>query len=134
MRAPAGRSGTYHRESVGGDKIGHRGVGMYGDWLYFTTPEAHLISLNAKDGTVRWEVELADYKLGYFATVAPLVIRNHVIVGVSGDVTDIPGIPGIDRSGDRQGHSGAGIRSRRRVSRDRKRGRRKVTRSSTAAA
>ena len=35
--------------------------------------------------------ELADCKLGYFATVAPLVIRNHVIVGVSGDVTDVPG-------------------------------------------
>ncbi len=81
----------YHRESVGGDKIGHRGLGMYGNWLYFTTPEAHLISLNAKDGTLRWEVELADYKLGYFATVAPLVIRNHVVAGVSGDVTDIPG-------------------------------------------
>ena len=81
----------YHRESVGGDKIGHRGLGMYGNWLYFTTPEAHLISLNAKDGTLRWEVELADYKLGYFATVAPLVIRNHVVVGVSGDVTDVPG-------------------------------------------
>ena len=81
----------YRRTSVGGDKIGHRGLGMYGDWLYFITPEAHLISLNAKDGTVRWEVELADYKLGYFATVAPLVIGNHVIAGVSGDVTDIPG-------------------------------------------
>jgi alcohol dehydrogenase (cytochrome c) len=81
----------YRRESAGGDKIGHRGLGMYGNWLYFTTPEAHLISLNARDGTVRWEVELADYKLGYFATVAPLVIGNHVVVGVSGDVTDVPG-------------------------------------------
>ena len=30
-------------------------------------------------------------KLGYFATMAPLVMRNHVIVGVSGDVTDVPG-------------------------------------------
>ena len=34
---------------------------------------------------------LADGKLGYFATMAPLVVGNHVIVGVSGDVTDIPG-------------------------------------------
>ena len=80
----------YNRESQG-DHIGQRGVGMYKDWLYFETPDCHLISLNAKDGTVRWDVELADPKLGYFATMAPLVVRNHVIVGVSGDVTDIPG-------------------------------------------
>jgi alcohol dehydrogenase (cytochrome c) len=64
---------------------------MYGDWLFFTTPDAHLVSLNAKDGKVRWKVELADVKIGYFSTMAPLVIRNHVIVGVSGDVTDVPG-------------------------------------------
>jgi alcohol dehydrogenase (cytochrome c) len=89
-----GRTGRtiwhYHRASTG-DHIGHRGVGMYGDWLYFTTPDAHLVSLNAKDGKVRWIIELADAKLGYFSTMAPLVVRDHVIVGVSGDVTDIPG-------------------------------------------
>jgi len=81
----------YHYQSNGGDHIGHRGVAMYGDWLYFTTPDCHLVSLNAKDGSVRWNIELADVKLGYFSTMAPLVIRNHVIAGVSGDVTDIPG-------------------------------------------
>jgi acido-empty-quinoprotein group A len=81
----------YKYTSDGGDHIGHRGVGMYGNWLYFTTPDAHLVSLNAKDGTVRWNVELADVKLGYFSTMAPLVVHNHVVVGVSGDVTDVPG-------------------------------------------
>jgi alcohol dehydrogenase (cytochrome c) len=81
----------YHYASQGGDHIGHRGVGMWGEWLYFETPDAHLVSLNARDGTVRWTIELADAKLGYFATMAPLIVRNHVIVGVSGDVTDIPG-------------------------------------------
>ncbi len=80
----------YYRESTG-DHIGNRGVGMYKDLLYFETPDCHLICLSAKDGKLRWNVELADPKLGYFATMAPLVIRDHVIVGVSGDVTDIPG-------------------------------------------
>jgi alcohol dehydrogenase (cytochrome c) len=80
----------YNRPSEG-DHIGQRGVGMYKDWLYFETPDAHLVSLNAKDGKVRWDIELADPKLGYFATMAPLIVRDHVIVGVSGDVTDIPG-------------------------------------------
>jgi len=81
----------YHYESKGGDHIGHRGVAMYGAWLYFTTPDCRLVSLNAGNGSVRWNIELADVKLGYFSTMAPLVIRNHVITGVSGDVTDIPG-------------------------------------------
>jgi len=80
----------YYRASEG-DHIGQRGVAMYKDWLYFETPDAHLVSLNAKDGTVRWNIELADGKLGYFATMAPLVVKDHVIVGVSGDVTDVPG-------------------------------------------
>jgi acido-empty-quinoprotein group A len=74
-----------------GDHIGQRGVAIYKDWLYFETPDAHLLSLDAKDGKVRWDIVLADEKLGYFATMAPLVVRNHVIVGVSGDVTDVPG-------------------------------------------
>jgi len=80
----------YHRASEG-DHIGHRGLAMYQNWLYFTTPDAHLVCLDAKDGTARWIVELADPKLGYFSTMAPLVVRDHVIVGVSGDATDIRG-------------------------------------------
>jgi acido-empty-quinoprotein group A len=80
----------YHRASEG-DHIGNRGVAMYKESIYVETPDAHLVCLNAKDGKLRWIVELADGKLGYFATMAPLVIRDHIIVGVSGDVTDVRG-------------------------------------------
>src|SRR5271167_4916349 len=45
--------------------IGHRGLGMYKGWLFFLTPDAHLVSLNAKDGTVRWKVQVADSTKGY---------------------------------------------------------------------
>ncbi len=89
--ARTGRTIWHYLRASEGDHIGQRGVAMYRDWLYFETPDCHLISLNAKDGSVRWDVELADPKLGYFATMAPLVIRDHVLVGVSGDVTDVPG-------------------------------------------
>jgi Glucose dehydrogenase len=81
----------YRYNSNGGDHIGNRGVGMFKDRLYFETPDCHLVCLNAKDGKQIWKVELGDVKLGYFATMAPLVVGNHVIVGVSGDVTDVPG-------------------------------------------
>src|SRR3954468_5245715 len=30
--------------------VANRGLGMYGDWLYYMTPDNWLISLNAKDG------------------------------------------------------------------------------------
>ena len=80
----------YYRKSEG-DHIGNRGVGMWHDRLYFTTPDARLVCLSAKDGKPVWIVKLADADLQYFATMSPLVVKDHVIVGVSGDVTDIPG-------------------------------------------
>jgi acido-empty-quinoprotein group A len=86
-----GREIWHYKRASEGDHIGHRGVAMYKNWLYFTTSDAHLVCLDARDGTIKWDVELADSKLGYFATMAPLVIRNHVIAGVSGDATDIRG-------------------------------------------
>jgi alcohol dehydrogenase (cytochrome c) len=74
-----------------GFKIGSRGVSMYKDWLYFMTPDAHLICLNASDGTVRWNVAVADSQKGYWTTMSPLIVRNHVIVGVSGDFDNLTG-------------------------------------------
>jgi len=74
-----------------GFHIGSRGVSMYKDWLYFMTPDAHLISLNAKNGTVRWDIVVADSKKGYWTTMSPLVVSNHVIVGVSGDFDNLTG-------------------------------------------
>jgi len=81
----------YSSPPTTGDHIGQRGVGMYKDWLFFTLPDGNLISLNAKDGTVRWKVEVADVKKGYWTTVAPLIVGDHVIVGVSGDLDNLTG-------------------------------------------
>ena len=71
--------------------IGNRGVGMYGEWLYFEAPDNYLVCLNAKDGKERWKVQIADVKLEYFSTMAPLVVGNHIITGVGGDSLDNPG-------------------------------------------
>ena len=75
----------------GGHLVGNRGVGMYGNWLYFLGPDGWFISLNAKDGKERWRKKVADEKLQYFTTMAPMVVRNHVIIGVGGDAMDVPG-------------------------------------------
>jgi alcohol dehydrogenase (cytochrome c) len=74
-----------------GSTIGNRGVGMYENWLFFETPDSHLVSLDARTGKERWKMEIADPKLDYTSTVAPVIIRNHVILGIGGDHLDNPG-------------------------------------------
>ncbi|MBT9332389.1 acido-empty-quinoprotein group A [Paracidobacterium acidisoli] len=61
--------------------VANRGLGIYGSWLYFMTPDDYLVSLNAKDGTERWRVQIADVKQDFFSASAPLIIGNHVLVG-----------------------------------------------------
>ncbi len=62
----------------------NRGFGVLGDRLYMTTIDAHLLALDMRTGGVLFDVELVDYKTGYSATVAPLVVKDKVIVGVAG--------------------------------------------------
>jgi alcohol dehydrogenase (cytochrome c) len=62
----------------------NRGFGLLGDRLYMVTLDAHLLALERRTGNVVWDVVLADYKLGYAATVAPLVVGDKVVVGISG--------------------------------------------------
>ena len=81
----------YFWRSKGGIHIGNRGVGMYGNWLYFETPDNYFISLDAKTGKERWHKQIADVKEEYFSTPVPMVIGNHVIVGTGGDSLDVPG-------------------------------------------
>src|SRR3954462_2403598 len=52
----------------------NRGFGVYGDRLFMVTLDAHLLGLDMKTGAVVWDVVLADYKIGYSATMAPLVL------------------------------------------------------------
>ena len=62
----------------------NRGFGILGDRLFMVTLDAHLLALDRKTGSVLWDIELADYRIGYAATLAPLVINDKVIVGISG--------------------------------------------------
>jgi alcohol dehydrogenase (cytochrome c) len=81
----------YNHPTEEGEHIGNRGVGMYKQYLFFLLPDAHLVSLNAKDGSVRWTVQVADVKKGYWTSMAPLVVGNHVLIGVSGDFDNLSG-------------------------------------------
>jgi acido-empty-quinoprotein group A len=70
--------------------IGNRGVGMYGGWLYFETGDNNIVSLDAATGRERWRKPLADEKSVNFSTSAPVIIGNHVLIGVGGDSANNP--------------------------------------------
>jgi len=69
----------------------NRGVAILGEKVFFGTLDAHVIALDAKTGTLIWDVPAVDYKLGYSFTVAPLAVKNLVILGVSGGEYGIRG-------------------------------------------
>jgi alcohol dehydrogenase (cytochrome c) len=71
--------------------IGHRGAAVYKDTVYLTTPDCHLIAFDAESGKVKWNVTIADSNKGYWSSNAPLVVGNHLLVGVSGDFDNVPG-------------------------------------------
>src|SRR5207237_3042756 len=66
----------YQYPPSSGSTIGNRGVGMYGNWLFFETPDSNLVSLDARTGKERWKVQIADPKLDYTSTVPPAVTGN----------------------------------------------------------
>ena len=80
----------YWWKSRGATHIGNRGMAMYGDWLFFETPDDYLVSLDAKTGQERWHKEISDFEQQYFSTTAPMVVGDHVLVG-TGDDLDSPG-------------------------------------------
>lgn len=62
----------------------NRGAAIHGDKIIFATLDAHLVALNRETGKVIWNKEIADYKAGYSATAAPIIVKNMVITGNSG--------------------------------------------------
>lgn len=78
-------------ESAGGWHIGNRGVGVWNDVVFVETPDCHLVALDIADGAELWRTQICDLQQFYYASVAPVIVKDHVIVGVSGDDLDIPG-------------------------------------------
>jgi len=69
----------------------NRGFGVLGDRLFMTTLDAHLLALDMKTGEIVYDIVLEDFKNGYASTLAPLVVKGKVIVGVAGGEYGIRG-------------------------------------------
>jgi len=62
----------------------NRGFAMMGAKLFMSTLDAHVLALDSKTGNVVLDVQAADYRQAYVFTVAPLMVKDKIIVGVAG--------------------------------------------------
>src|SRR5436190_4012980 len=111
----------------------NRGVAILEDTLFMATVDAHLVAVDARNGEQLWDTKVGEAKAAYAMTLAPLAIKDKVIVGVAGAEYGIrgyiaaydvrtgkevwkfytipgPGEPGHDSwSGDSWEHGGASV-------------------------
>jgi PQQ-dependent dehydrogenase (methanol/ethanol family) len=61
-----------------------RGVSIYGDSLYWGTPDSYVLALDARTGEKRWETQTADYRDGEGHAHPPLIANGKLFIGMSG--------------------------------------------------
>lgn len=69
----------------------NRGVAILGTRIYMETDNAHLLCLDARSGHLIWEVTYATGNRNYGATSVPLIVKDKVIVGISGGDAGVRG-------------------------------------------
>ena len=68
-----------------------RGLAILGDKVFLAALDAKLIALDAKTGRQLWMTPIADQKLQYSFTVAPIVVKDKLILGPAGGEYGIRG-------------------------------------------
>src|SRR3989442_11548147 len=69
----------------------NRGVAVLGDTLFMATIDARLIAIDARNGRPLWNIQIAPPEKGYAMTLAPLVLKDKVIIGTAGGEYGIRG-------------------------------------------
>ncbi|MDI2030454.1 PQQ-dependent dehydrogenase, methanol/ethanol family [Saccharopolyspora sp. TS4A08] len=62
----------------------NRGCAVANGKVYFVTPNAHLLALDATTGKKVWEKTIGDVRAGESASLAPLVVKDTLITGSAG--------------------------------------------------
>jgi alcohol dehydrogenase (cytochrome c) len=58
-----------------------KGLAVSGERLFWATYDGHLMAIDAKSGKQIWNRTIVDWKKGYQLNVAPLVVKDKVILG-----------------------------------------------------
>ena len=94
MRQPDGSSGCISHQPSQLARLCcgrvNRGLAILDNTLFMGTIDGHLVAVDAKSGRLIWDVALAR-KAGYSLTLAPLVVKDKVIVGPAGGEYGIRG-------------------------------------------
>ena len=69
----------------------NRGLAILGETLFMGTIDGHLIAIDAKNGRPVWDATISKPELGYSFTMAPLVVKDKVIMGPAGGEYGIRG-------------------------------------------
>jgi PQQ-dependent dehydrogenase (methanol/ethanol family) len=70
---------------VGDASLGtNRGVAIHGGNVFMVTDNAHLLALNRLTGALVWDVYMPEEPQHYGSTIAPLIVSDTIIAGVSG--------------------------------------------------
>lgn len=65
---------------------------MYADGkIIYNTLDAHTVAVDANTGKKLWETPVGDIKLGETITMAPIVVKNVVLTGISGGELGVRG-------------------------------------------
>ncbi len=59
-------------------------VAVLGDRAFMVTDHAHLLALDRVTGRKLWDIEMADHRENYNAKMAPLIVKDLVVSGISG--------------------------------------------------
>ena len=62
----------------------NRGVAIRDQTLYMSTLDAHLLAIDAINGELLWDTEVADHRTGHSITAAPLVVKDQILTGIAG--------------------------------------------------
>jgi alcohol dehydrogenase (cytochrome c) len=62
----------------------NRGVAVYDDKVYLATLDSKLVALDAKTGSIVWQIDIADPSLGYSETMAPTAVNGKILIGTNG--------------------------------------------------
>src|SRR6266852_6739450 len=72
-------------KAIGGAGEGNgvqRNIAIYGDKIFGTTSDAHIVAVDARSGKLVWDTQVADPMSGYGYTSDPIVVRGKVIAGM----------------------------------------------------
>ncbi len=69
----------------------NRGVAIAGDAILMATLDARLIAFHRLSGEILWDTAIIDYREGYAATGAPLIVGDKAIIGIAGGEFGIRG-------------------------------------------